>query len=177
MTAHAAVNSAMEKFCLIRAGVLLFLLPWAAWSADQPAPAGCQTGKNGFTTCDCAANVDPVLMEGEWGAGRWSSGTRYAIRISDVSMDDASPQPADQQKFRATVVLGAGDPQGPAGRTVEMSKCYPHRFVISDPPRREVYEFHCSYMTRTFTNTKESITQVLQPIKVTRPCPPSMDNG
>ena len=157
------------------------ILPVAVGADEHPQTQGCEWGKNGFTTCDCAAYVDPVHMEGTWEVTSiffdWPSSR---IEISDVRRNDERRVRWSAQSYRGTVKHGLGGEGRVTVLNVRISKCYPHTFVLKIPmspdtrvdglentydvskdtspsaygsPIRYGFSFSCTKITRTAINS------------------------
>lgn len=108
--------------------------PVAVGASENIEAHGCEWGINGFTTCDCAAHVDPIYMEGRWGANAilfdWPS---TWIEISDVRRNDKRRVRWSAQNYTATVKHRLRGKELVTVLNVKVSKCYPHTFVLKTP--------------------------------------------
>lgn len=155
--------------------------PLAVEASENIETQGCEWGNNGFTTCDCAAHVDPVYMEGLWGTNAfffdWPS---TSIEISDVKRNDERRVRWSAQHYTATVKHSLRGEEMVTVLNVKVSKCYPHYFVLKTPmdpdtlvdgqentydaskdsssspyapPIRYGYSFSCTSIARTAINS------------------------
>ena len=108
--------------------------PVAVGASEDIETQGCEWGKNGFTTCDCTAYVDPVYMEGIWGPHAFLFDWHGAwIEISDVKRNDKRRVRWSAQNYTATVKHRLRGKEQVTVLNVKVSKCYPNTFVLKTP--------------------------------------------
>lgn len=163
--------------------------PIAVGASEHIEAQGCEWGSNGFTTCDCAAYVDPIYMEGKWGTNAvlldWPS---TWIEISDVKRNDKRRVRWSAQHYTATVKHRLRGKEPVTILNVKVSKCYPHTFALKTPmdpdtlvdglentydaskvssssryvpPIQYGFSFSCSSITRTAINSMSPADIVL----------------
>jgi len=155
--------------------------PVAVGAGEGVMAQGCEWGKNGFTTCDCAGYVDPIYMEGAWGTtAEFFNWSNSRIEISDIKRNDKRRVRWSAQYYTATVKYRFVGEEKVTVLNVKVSKCYPNTFILMKPmdpeslvndrentydaskgpsssaytpPLRYEFTFNCSHMKRTAINS------------------------